>query len=733
MRSNADRYLKRLVNYFERLESKNLCVPESKRTPGTCSYICIAQQTGIPETVLRGSSVLGECIASWAQNLGYGPAEKLSYSSPHGRARKIDYLQKLEVYIKRLKRDGKKLPENPVRPGFPAWERVAAESGIPVTAFGAASAAGKRIRQAVKEVGLEIYPDLGDLSIISYDELLTQGYEWRAEELKGKSHDKQQLYNTKYHLRFFMARAGRLLNGAEIEGTDMVGTELLEKFEETTRALADEIDSESSRRTFIREINRWHLYFLRICRSKALPQRVVDALKAALLRTGTDAEQVAAAANISISKLQSWLDGVNNPGAESYPEIRRIERALSLPAAELTSKIIIPKARHFSRNVYPEYVSVDSEVIKVRDDERMRYFLRPLLPDDYDEWTTEERVEAASWLIKNLIKPTTDWGWWRLSVNGLRYALTDLPPEVGIEFEELAEFKCGLLPPDGMNRAGAWSESSKKMYRKAFCKFFGYLSLPAGAADPRLRGLGIDEGLFSLAALTCPPLVKSWIRWTATRRRKESGDAPGVDSYSSYDLNVVWSIVHHLERGTGWLRQKAQLAENLKAIPEFIDEAFIKRANGEWDKLCDEAVEEYKIFAALIEGVAEEQRDPFDPILPLLDMDSPNYQNPIVALKNFCRNIIADLPDPVRSPVRAAKHVRGYLIARVLAATALRSKNIRGLTYRADNKGQLRRRGDKWVIVISYKHFKNWAGSFFGRKKKKHDYEKELADNDEKY
>jgi integrase len=91
------------------------------------------------------------------------------------------------------------------------------------------------------------------------------------------------------------------------------------------------------------------------------------------------------------------------------------------------------------------------------------------------------------------------------------------------------------------------------------------------------------------------------------------------------------------------------------------------------------------------------------------------------------------LPDRAVAPVKAAKHIRNYLLVRILVATALRSRNIRELTYREDNTGHLRRKGDKWVILIPYQRFKNRNSSFFGGKKKRSDYERELADKDGLY
>jgi integrase len=134
-----------------------------------------------------------------------------------------------------------------------------------------------------------------------------------------------------------------------------------------------------------------------------------------------------------------------------------------------------------------------------------------------------------------------------------------------------------------------------------------------------------------------------------------------------------------------------------------------------------------------LEELIEEQRDPFEPIITLLDTDHTLYCNPLAALRTFSMNIISDLPNPATAPYAAAKRLRNYLITRILSATALRSKNLRQLTYREDNTGHLRRVGDKWVIVIPWQNFKNKDSSFFGNKKKKHDYQKELADKDDLY
>lgn len=453
------------------------------------------------------------------------------------------------------------------------------------------------------------------------------------------------------------------------------------------------------------------------------------ALEEALGRSGLSVKKLAAAAAVNEGKLYAWLKGANAPAVESFPDIRRVEEVLSLERDTLTGKVLKSQTKSFSPKVYPTSITVDGEKIKVRKNKSILGKLRPLLPDDYDERSEEEREEIATWLVKNLIRPTDEWGRWHRTILGVQYALKVLPPSVEKEYRECVHFRKGKLPPLGMDRAAQWGHDTEVLRSAVLQKLFGFLSAPHDTEDERLRGLGLDPKLFTMAMLIRPEFVETWLRWNAKRRK--GGDQ--VESYSFYDLYVLEGMVCDLRPKTGWLRQRPDLANHLRPVAGYVDTDFIKRAKKDWDKVCDEALASYLTLSAQIEEVAEEQRDPFEPILPLLDLDHPQYHDPITALKIFSRNIINDLADHSVAPLKAARQVRGYLVARVLSATALRSRNLRELTYRDDNKGQLRRKGGKWYILLPWHRFKNKHSSFFGPKRKKQDYEKELADKDGLY
>lgn len=727
MSKHLGEYLARLDDYFEKRVAQGLGVPESPISKGTHSTACIANATGITVSTLLPTSALLERINEWVQKIGYSPARNNGFD---GHAVKREHVKLITDYIARVKQTGRKFPENPKYTGTPDWGRMSGESGMPLASICRGdSSAGKLLREAIKEVGLEGYPETEEWKPLTYGELLKAGSEWRKEELKGQRSAKQQLYNTRSNLRHFMLHAGEHLLGRGFTEEDPIGVEMLEKFEKTLRAIEAGIGVDSTRNTFTSQMGRWQSCYLRLCRSKALPRTFTAALECAMGRAAMTARKLADAADVNNCTLHAWLRGEKTPAVESMPDVRRIELALSLPVNTLASRIVISRPKQFRQSVYPESVTVDGEEVKIRRNDVILARLRPLLPDDFGERGEDERSEMCVWLIRNLIQPTTEWGLWNRSAQGMRIALDPLLPVVEEEFAELAKFKGEKIRPRGMKREGSWSKPTEDLRKSTLHYFFGYLALPADAEDHRLRGLGLDPSLFSLAMLVCPGFIDEWTRWKAKRRTTSSEE----DSYSSFDLGELESVMSYLMPSRGWLRQKPGLAGHLKPIPGFIDQAFIERAQREWGAVCDEAVKEYQSLYEEIDEVAEEQRDPFELILPLLDMTHPQYQNPIMALRTFAQNILADLPNPLSAPVRAAKHLRNYLIVRILIATALRSRNIRELTYRADNTGHLRRSGDKWVIVIPWQSFKNKHSSFFGPRKKKHDYEKVLPDKDGLY
>jgi hypothetical protein len=127
-----------------------------------------------------------------------------------------------------------------------------------------------------------------------------------------------------------------------------------------------------------------------------------------------------------------------------------------------------------------------------------------------------------------------------------------------------------------------------------------------------------------------------------------------------------------------------------------------------------------------IQRVARVHRDPFEPILPVLEAESP-----VGEYRRITEEIVRLMPDERRHPRAAAEAVRSFLLLRLGLHLGLRQKNMRELRvcrpgqlptserHLEDMKcGELRwsERDHGWEVLIPSVAFKNATSSFFGSK-----------------
>ena len=127
-----------------------------------------------------------------------------------------------------------------------------------------------------------------------------------------------------------------------------------------------------------------------------------------------------------------------------------------------------------------------------------------------------------------------------------------------------------------------------------------------------------------------------------------------------------------------------------------------------------------------IDRVARIHRDPFEPILPVLEAPSP-----VREYRKITEEILNRMPDERHHPRAAAEAVRSFLLLRIGLHTGLRQKNLRELLLcKPGNlptperkledmkRGELRwsSRDHGWEILIPSVAFKNANSSFFGSK-----------------
>jgi hypothetical protein len=213
------------------------------------------------------------------------------------------------------------------------------------------------------------------------------------------------------------------------------------------------------------------------------------------------------------------------------------------------------------------------------------------------------------------------------------------------------------------------------------------------------------------------PSVWDWyLQWREKRR----------GFFTTWEVNMLAFSSSLTRRETGWLRQNPALAERLKSIPGLVGPEDVDLAKSDWQRACDHAHEHALCRSKEIQRVARVHRDPFEPILPLLEDDSP-----VGAYRRITSELVRLTPDERRHPRAAAESARGFLMLRLGLHLGVRQKNLRqllfaprGAVHRTERqletvkRGELRwsARDNAWEVLIPSSAFKNARSSFFAGK-----------------
>ncbi|EAV40519.1 hypothetical protein SIAM614_21567 [Stappia aggregata IAM 12614] len=157
-----------------------------------------------------------------------------------------------------------------------------------------------------------------------------------------------------------------------------------------------------------------------------------------------------------------------------------------------------------------------------------------------------------------------------------------------------------------------------------------------------------------------------------------------------------------------------------------ISQQDIIAAQDDWPGFCDTMFKHALRRKKEIERVAKIHRDPFEPIMPVLEAASP-----VGEYRKITEEILLRMPDEKRQPRAAAEATRSFLLLRIGLHTGLRQKNLRELLLCRPGdlptperkledlkRGELRwsTREKGWEILIPSVAFKNANSSFFGSK-----------------
>lgn len=281
------------------------------------------------------------------------------------------------------------------------------------------------------------------------------------------------------------------------------------------------------------------------------------------------------------------------------------------------------------------------------------------------------------------------------------------------ELGELIQFKTATLTRIGMKRSGVWNEESVTQKVEHLGLMFGALVAEPGSS---VNGLGVPHDRLGMALLAIPAVWDWYLHWRETRR----------GFYTSWEVNMLELSTALTRRDTGWLRQNPQLALRLQPIAGLVEAADVDRARTDWDGLCDASHAHTLTRTKEIGRIAQVHRDPFEPILPILEDESP-----VGAYRKITTEILRWMPDARRYPRAAAEAVRGFLMLRLGLHLGVRQKNLRqllvcprGTPHRTERQLENLRRGELhwnardlgWEVLIPSVAFKNANSSFFGKR-----------------
>ncbi len=430
--------------------------------------------------------------------------------------------------------------------------------------------------------------------------------------------------------------------------------------------------------------------------------------------------------------IRHWCDETRSPQSiQSLDILKRIEQRYRLPEgyfkAKLSQIVRAPRG-HLLDDLSPS------------ETRRLAWHL----PDNFNYLSITEQEEILNWVRTVIISGSTDYRRYQAAAMRHRFAVRfrsiqggksksiiiddddsedsdfevksssiDAPAQLEAEMANLLRFKTSTLTALGFQRNGVWNTETASQRIEHFSLLFGAFS-----ASPKgiIHGYGAKLEHLTFAMLIFPVVWDWYLQW----REKKRG------FYTRWEVDMLTLGVAFTRKDTGWLRQSPELANNLRPIPGLISETDIATARENWDAACEKFILHAKHRIKEIDRVARVHRDPFEPILPILEASSP-----VGEYNKIAAEILRLMPDERRYPKAAAESSRAFLLIRFGLHLGLRQKNLRELLLCPREKpptlerhlqdmrrGEVRwsERDHGWEVLIPSIAFKNAHSSFFGAK-----------------
>lgn len=434
-------------------------------------------------------------------------------------------------------------------------------------------------------------------------------------------------------------------------------------------------------------------------------------------------ELAAAGLPVEASTLRMWRIGQKAPVyADSLAVLAFLERRWGLDPG------------HFRRRLpHPARATKGQTMPGISSAERRR--LAWHLPDDFDRLPPKDQEEILEWVRRVVVTGATDYRRYQANAARHRFAvrfpalqnvrnneddvsLTErrsggtiiAPPRLAQEMSDLLAFKTATLSPVGYRRRGTWGAETASQKVEHFGLLFGALAAPANGP---VRGFGAPACALTFGLLTVPAVWDWYLQWRERRR----------GFYTAWEVDMLSLAVALTGEEAGWIAQTPALADRLEAIPGLVSEDDVQAIREDWPTACARLHRFALARSKEIARVAQVHHDPFEPILTVLEADSP-----VGEYRKIADEVLALRPCPRRYPLAAAESARAFLMIRLGLHLGFRQKNLRQLLVcpkdqaptterrlRDQARGELRwsERDVGWEVFVPANAFKNAASSFF--------------------
>lgn len=615
----------------------------------------------------------------------------------------------INSYLDQLKKRRLTLPEDPENKGNVFFAQVEVEASLNrdsliLKGIETDDAYKVRLREMISTAAPQLGIDVRILPQplrhvappITYELILEKGTIERKKELEGKPNSRQQLYNTRYALARFLRYLG-------LEITAEVGSELITEFKSRVGCVINEITSIASRKKFQTEITWWQSFYQKLLKEPSIPNEFHQAFGHLVDDSGLTLAILARLISVTRATLSRWYKGTDTPGASSLDVVYRAESIFNLPTGTLISKI---SGLHMGGRIHvsdlPEFLRQNPATARK---------VREHLPDDFCKRAFEQQQEIVESIYRDILKSNTIFGKRQAELQRLSYRLKEWPKQLEKEFDDLALYKMADRPPIGMTRNGKWSPFTKVMRRHDLGYLFGALCLAPDAEDLRLQGLGMPSTQLTIALIACPKLIDWYVRFRCETR----------NSYTDHTVKLLNIFKSMLRAGTGWLRQRPDLASRLYPVShnstELISPQLIAIARSDWGAVCDDAHTYYSHLIKEITPLVSVSRTPFNRIEGIVRMDDP-----MKAFEVLITGMKSDMPNPHTQPTRYHVAVRNCALVLLLATTGMRRNTLVQLNYTGKEGGHLTEQESNFILTVPRALFKEPDSPFFGLKNARRDY-----------